>query len=242
LRRDWEFLIDQLRSTYAVVEYLRRVERSAAHLGEEPDRYYELAAADAEAEPTELDPGVPGAGVPHSSPMFPVHPAGSDDDAAHGMVRIICEDIANTDSETSEEDRLKLLAAIDSLPVGHRSSLGRYLLHGLSDTLGAPRGTSSWKFRTVRAPLDRAQLGFGVCSKFDESIRAEFTSWLLLRHHERGATGSLTDVLSLGVLLTPRADGLRDWDTTLAAVMGDPNLSEEELAASRKLWGRANAR
>ncbi len=45
LRRDWEFLFDQLCSTYAVIGYINRVAAlDSVDLGHEPARYYELAA------------------------------------------------------------------------------------------------------------------------------------------------------------------------------------------------------
>ena len=52
LRRDWEFLFEQLKSTDAVIRYLHRVRRMPpVALGEEPVRYYELAAADTASPP-----------------------------------------------------------------------------------------------------------------------------------------------------------------------------------------------
>jgi hypothetical protein len=49
-RRDWDFLFDQLRSTTAVLDYLfRAAAASPVPLGDEPARYYQLAAADAAA-------------------------------------------------------------------------------------------------------------------------------------------------------------------------------------------------
>ncbi|MFB6554256.1 hypothetical protein [Streptomyces sp. NPDC056405] len=107
LRRDWEFLFNQLRSTHAVVGYLHRVAASAPVLGGEPERYYELAAADAEAVPGALDPSwTRRGGQPHSVPLLPAAPAGSDDDEAHTMVRIMLEAWQ------------RVLASLDSLPVG----------------------------------------------------------------------------------------------------------------------------
>lgn len=54
LRRDWEFLFDQLKSTHAVCQYCERVADEPLELGTEPLRYYELAQADAEAKPSNL--------------------------------------------------------------------------------------------------------------------------------------------------------------------------------------------
>ena len=63
LRRDWEFLFDQLKSSHAVVEYLRRVSGEIIELGTEPVRYYQLAQADARAQPDPVDPALLGAGA-----------------------------------------------------------------------------------------------------------------------------------------------------------------------------------
>ena len=239
LRRDWEFLFNQLRSTRAVIGYFERVEGSAPVLGGEPERYYELAAADAAAEPGKVEPNAFGEGDIRSVPLLPAAPAGSDDDEAHGMVRIMCEDIAIThlDSRT-ETDRLQVLAAIDSLPVGHRTDLGRFLLDGLRAARQADPELTFWKMRTFRATGGEPQLGFVACSKFTELTRQAFISWLLLRHHERRDLRTNRDAVSIGVMLTPRGDGLRDWDTTMAAVTGEIELSEEELQRIRALWKR----
>jgi hypothetical protein len=136
----------------------------------------------------------------------------------------------------SEADRLQVLAAIDSLPVGHRTDLGRFLLQGLHATRQAGTGTVTWKLRTFRSAGRVPQLGFGVCSAFTEHTQPAFSSWLLLRHHERQDFKEHVDAVSVGVLLTPRADGLREWDTTMAAVTGDPELTEDELEQYRELW------
>jgi hypothetical protein len=125
--------VHQLRSTRAVVDYLHRVDGSTEILGAEPHRYYELAAADREAASTPLDPAwAVHAGDHGSVPLLPAAPAGSDDNEANAMVWIMCEDIATSPlTGQSEQDRLRVLAAIDRLPVGYRTDLGRLLLDGL---------------------------------------------------------------------------------------------------------------
>lgn len=238
LRRDWEFLFHQLRSSHAVIDYLVRVAGLTKRLGGEPERYYELAAADARAEPAPPDPAIGALGTHVSTPLLPAAPAGNDDDEAHGMVRIMCEDIATVRLDPDDEvSRLRVLAAIDELPVGYRSELGRLLLDGLEKARCVEQETTSWQFRTFRSDKPGAQLGFGICSVLNEVTHAAFRSWLLLRHYERGVSGGDLDTLtSVGVLLTPRRDGYREWDTTMMAVTGDPELTEEELRDSRKLW------
>lgn len=68
-RRDWDFLFDQLRSTTAVLDYLfRAAAKSAVALGEEPVRYYEFAAADAEGSPAPSAPMSPHS-AEHTSPF-----------------------------------------------------------------------------------------------------------------------------------------------------------------------------
>jgi hypothetical protein len=184
------------------------VSGSTERLGGEPERYYELAAADARAEPNPPDPPIGALGTHVSVPLLPAAPAGSDDDEAHGMVRIMCEDIANVRLDSnSRASRFRVLAAVDELPVGYRSELGRLLLDGLKKARHVDQRTTSWQFRTFRSGMPGAQLGFGVCSLLNEVIHAAFRSWLLLRHHERGVSGGDLDGLtSIGVLLTPRND------------------------------------
>jgi hypothetical protein len=241
LRRDWEFLFNQLRSSRAVVDYLHRVGGPTETLGTEPQRYYELAAADRDAVDAPLDPvWAAWSGRRASVPLLPAAPAGSDDDEAHAMVRIMCEDIASSPlNGQTEESLLRVLAAIDRLPVGYRTDLGRLLLSALQTLRTKKLDQTGWQFRTFRptAPGE-VQLGFGVCSELSEITRAAFRSWFLLRHHERSAVEPLDGRMSVGVLLTPDRTGQRDWDTTMMAITGDPGLSPEELAVSRRLWNR----
>ncbi|WP_221323077.1 hypothetical protein [Actinoplanes sp. L3-i22] len=241
LRRDWEFLFNQLRSARAVVDYLHRVGGSTEVLGTEPHRYYELAAADRDAASEPIESVWPAdAGERRSVPLLPAAPAGSDDDEAHAMVRIMCEDIATSLlTEQSEQDLLYVLAAIDRLPVGYRTDLGRLLLDSLRTVRDTPPDEIAWRFRTFRTTVPgEIQLGFGVCSQFSEVTREAFRSWFLLRHHERGAIEPLTNLTSVGVMLTPNRTGHRDWDTTMMAITGDPELDPEELAGSQRLWNR----
>ena len=238
LRRDWEFLFNQLRSSRAVVDYLHRVGASAERLGAEPQRYYELAAADATTIAGPADPAIQWRGGDERSvPLLPTAPAGSDDDA-HGMFRIMCEDIATSPiAGHREEERLNILASIDRLPVAYRSELGRLLLSGLHSAHQADPGTTTWSFRTFRPTRPgEIQLGFGVCSMLTEVTREAFRSWFLLRHHERGEAEPLGGATSIGILLTPRDDGYRDWDTTMMAIVGDPELTAEELDRWGQLW------
>lgn len=244
LRRDWEFLFDQLRSTHAVVAYLHRVGGSAAVLGDEPERYYELAAADAAAVPGPVDPAWERrGGRPYSVPLLPAAPAGSDDDEAHTMVRIMLEDVANSLTGPDEwEPWQTVLASLDSLPVGHRTNLGRFLLDALSAVTTVDAGTTAWRMRTFIAGPGQDQLGFAACSALTDHTRAAFSAWLQVRHHERGEGAGLDPLRSVGVLLTPRTDGYREWDTTVQVISGDPELSDVDLRLYRDLWNTGQDR
>ncbi|MFJ6501556.1 hypothetical protein OG280_00375 [Streptomyces virginiae] len=238
LRRDWEFLFDQLRSAHAVVTYLHRLGGSAPVLGGEPERYYELAAADAAAAQGPVDPAWERrGGQPYSVPLLPAAPAGSDDDEAHTMVRIMLEDVATSLTGPDEwEPWQAVLASLDSLPVGHRTNLGRFLLGALSAVTIAEAGTTAWRMRTFIVGPDQDQLGFAVCSGLTDLTRAAFSAWLQLRHHEREVGADLSSLTSLGVLLTPRMYGYREWDTTVLVISGDQELSDADLRVYQEFW------
>jgi hypothetical protein len=59
-----------------------------------------------------------------------------------------------------------------------------------------------------------------------------------LRHHEVyetvGADGS--SLITVGMVLTPRSDGVRPWDTTMFAASGDLELDDDDVAEFRKVW------
>ena len=44
------------------------------------------------------------------------------------------------------------------------------------------------------------------------------------------------DLLTVAVLLTPRYDGRRDWDTSVAAITGPVKIRTDELTNLRELW------
>ncbi|MGW1564207.1 hypothetical protein ACWCQ1_48360 [Streptomyces sp. NPDC002144] len=68
-------------------------------------------------------------------------------------------------------------------------------------------------------------------------MEAAFQSYVLLRHHQlHQQTGLAEQTSTLGVLLTPRTDGSRPWDTTLLRTEGDNDLTSEEVARYTQLW------
>lgn len=151
------------------------------------------------------------------------------------------EDIATSPvaQEIEEEGRLSVLSEIDRLPVAHRSTLGKLLLDMLNDVASVDASETKWRFRRFRFPPPEPQLGFGACSRFSEFHMEAFRQWVTLRHHEFGADlGTYEGVATVGVLLTPRHDGLRPWDTTMVRAEGDFELTDEELRGLEELWNR----
>jgi hypothetical protein len=63
-----------------------------------------------------------------------------------------------------------------------------------------------------------------------------FGWWVQLRHYDHCQVRGDTDVTTVGVLLTPRHDGKRAFDTTVAAVPGELQFTAEELAVLRQAW------
>lgn len=237
LRRDWEFLFDQLRSTAAVIDYLFRVGEPAETLDGEPVRYFELARADnhATAPPT-VDVTSIGVARRMSVPRLPTAPAGIEDEDGFGLFRMILEDIANIKIEPERiPERQHLLASLDNVPVLHRSELGRLLLTELATPAD---GGIRWKSRIFFATSDTDQVGFAVCSELNDTTKNGFQAWALLRHHDWGErVGGFNGLRSIFVLLTPDTEGVREWDTTLFAVTADPQLTNEQLISWRKFWG-----
>jgi len=240
LRRDWEFLFDHLRSVSAVVDYFHRVASDDPRpLGEEPIRYFELAAADEEAAKEGPEPWAHQlGGTSASAPLLPKAPVSSADATGHAVFRVILEDIAEAPFDRDEVDRLHLLSLIDRLPVINRAELGRLLLAHLRDVSQVPVGVTRWRHRRIIQDR-RLHLTFGTCSQFSETHREAFRQWTMLRHQEvveAGITPEGEMLWTVAVLLTPRFDGYRLWDTTVFAIHGALDLSAGERAAIRAMW------
>jgi len=239
LRRDWEFLFDQLKSTQAVMQYFERVAGDEFALGEEPVRYYDLARADAEAPPSDFPKDLVGPGVVVPAPLLPMAPAASDDLGAHQIVRMMFEDIALTRLTTSsEEDRLRILCELDRLPVAQRAAIGRFVLDAMAK-VSKHRGSGViWQMRSARGEAGRTHLGFGACSHpWNENIKTGFSLWTQLRYHDVvSVTGDTDRLTTVAVLVTPRTGGHRPWDTSVTAVSGELSFTEADLRSLRKLW------
>jgi hypothetical protein len=239
LRRDWEFLFDQLKSTHAVAQYLNRVADEDLALGDEPPRYYDLARDDANTPPGPLPEEWGSLGASFSTPMLPMAPAAHEDRPEHAMVRTIFEDIATTRLKAATEaQRLAVLAELDRLHVGERGQIGRFMLEALNEVAADDQGGIVWRMRTIRGAAGHAHLGFGACSRpHSEEVQGMFGLWAQLRHYDvLQVTGDVDGLTTVAVLLTPREDGQRPWDTTMVSVSGDVKFSAEELAELREWW------
>lgn len=237
LRRDWEFLFDQLRSTHAVIGYLNRVSvDESVELGHEPVRYYELADADEKAAPGPTPEPGPRGWEPLATPLLPKTPAAEEDTVGHLLIRAVMEDIATSGAGFPESARLEVLSEIDQLPVAYRASLGRHLTDQLKAVSHAPEDSVAWAFRLCRFTPPQPQLLFGVCNQSTDLTREAFRQWATLRHHEHGEAVGDQSVHTVAVLLALRGDGVRPFDTTMFSVRGDIELIEDELEGLRKLW------
>jgi hypothetical protein len=242
LRRDWDFLFEQLKSTHAIGAYLERVAGEAVELGREPARYFENASADEQTPPDDIDPALLGpAGRKVSAPSLPMQPAAAEDLPAHRMVRVVLEDIAIAPLDDAREaERLKILAELDRLPIAYRGTMGQLMLAALDEIADVPASEVRWRFRRLQGELSHGRfihLGFGVCSTLVPNHQEVFGSWVQLRHHDlQEVIGDSDTLMTVGVLLTPRRDGRRQWDTTMSAVSGPINLTSRHLALYRKTW------
>jgi hypothetical protein len=244
LRRDWDFLFDQLKSTHAVIEYLERVADEPVTLGEEPARYFRLALADHQTEPDEVHTAL-ARHATHTvaAPQLPLHSAGGD--RAQLLVRAIFEDVATAplDHGLTEHHRLAILGELDRLPVNHRAGIGEFLIEGLQAITDVRPGEGFWRHRRFLGAEATTQLAFGVCSSpLTEMERDFFSWWVQLRHHDwrelRTKELELPDdeLTTVGVLLTPRPDGRRPFDTTVLLIRGEVGFDDEQLALLREHW------
>ncbi|HAL25851.1 MAG TPA: hypothetical protein DCP25_03830 [Chloroflexi bacterium] len=84
----------------------------------------------------------------------------------------------------------------------------------------------------------RPHLIFGAAPRFNEVVREAFESFIRLRHQQHlELTPKRADLLTVGILLTPRHDGFRPWDTTLAATTGQQEFEPDLRSALEELWG-----
>jgi hypothetical protein len=237
LRRDWEFLFEQMQSTVAVIDYLLRVApMEPVALGLESVRYYDLAQADASAAATPGDPAFADLVMrDESTPLLPLRPA-----QRSNLVRWILEDIGEVPTagldEVRARHRLRMLAAIDCAPIAARAEMAEVILSWLEKVQFAPPEAVWWRFRHYLY-YGRVHLIVGVTNQNRDEMREAFGYLVRLRHVERGErSAAQAELITVGVLLQPRTDGRRPWDTTAGMVEGAASLDSEERAIAVKIW------
>lgn len=244
LRRDWEFLFEQLGSTAAVVAYVHRVAGDTCTLGNEPAAYYELAGKDAEApqQPPRNDWAAQAGVVIQARPILPRTPAAATIGQSHGhtMFRILLEDLSAARFD-DEVGRLMLLSLLDQTPVAYQAEVGDRLLQLLHEAKQTEIGTFSSGFRWILDTQRPHQAGFGVFNQLSRWHNEAFRSKLLLQHHRMTLHDwdEEEDASTVGVLLTPNY-GRRDrlWDSTVMAVFGPSSLDAEDMAVHEAFWSQ----
>lgn len=235
LRRDWEFLWNQLRSASAIVDYIHRVatEDEPAELGSETHRYFDLANKDLHAPPSPLPDWMNDGGADSLSvPLLPKDPASAGDELGFRVFQRVLEDIAATDFTGDETDRVQMLAHIDRVAVTARAELGRLLLRRLVACGNAPEGELRVEHRLLYVDHGELHLSFTCMGKLTGYYQEMFRTWLLHRRQrflmQSAARGPIWP-WTVGVLLTPRpSTTARLWDTTVVATNGPPDFDDAE--------------
>lgn len=238
MRRDWEFLFNQLRSARSVVSYLRRVAGKSIALGTEPVRYHELALADLEVKPAAAPAWMPPAGTVASVPLAPLEPAGSAATAAHFVLRAIQEDVALCTVPAEDElVRIDLLSRLDSVPVASRTELGKRLQGYMAEAKTWSRRsliTSTRIYLPIAGDEFDSPIVFMIASRLDDMTKMVFNARVELQHHDFFAVADNDNLVTIGVLLTPGTSSGREWDTTFVATAGALDLDEDYVAFIRQ--------
>ncbi len=243
LRRDWEFLFEQLGSTAAVVAYLHRIVGDSCELGDEPTRYYDLAGKDARApqNPPKNGWAAETGAAWEARPILPRVPATATAGTGRAMFRMVLEDLSGTRID-DENARLTLLAVLDQTPVDYQAEVGDRLLELLQQAKQTAVGTCSWNFRWIFDTQRPRQVVFGVSNQLSKWHTDAFRSKLLLQHHRltRHDWGPDDEPTTVGVLLTPNYY-LRDrlWDTSVIATFGPSTLTPENVDAYNTFWSQS---
>lgn len=241
-RQDWEFLWEQLKSGVALARYLDRVTAGdlGGKLGEEAARYYKLAYADSQVQPGP-EPEVTGFyGIPASvhDPALPIEPAGHARREHHLVTRLLLEEIAlaelqgNSPPEMDLEwVRLKMLWALDALPVRARESLGAAVMGWLEEARRTGPGTLLWRARRIVGGVGAPVLGVAVTS-LHPGAADMFHAWARLAHAEACASSPGESAVLLALLVQPE-EGDEVWAARSVYIEGATTMSDSEAARLR---------
>lgn len=246
-RREWDFIFDHLRSTTAVVDYLHRIAHDDVSPGGHVAHYYELALADERTTPNHAESRIPQSLIDPmlqmSHPLLPLEPASAADEYGALIYRQILDDIACSPWDEDERERLRLLHLLDRLPVRERAVVGRKLLTHLGNIGDIEVGTTRWDARRYLLGNAEIQLGYVVTNHFTQNHQEAFRQWTMLRHHDwtiQLDSSCRQNASTVAVMLTPRHDTVRPWDTTVFALIGDLNIESDDLNSMRNLWDRGH--
>lgn len=237
-RRDWEFLFEQLKSTYAVISYLHHVQDlKPVPLGGEPMRYYQLAAKPAIPRPPTDVTGLGSNPVHTTMPLLPQIPASEDSDDHLFLQQILAAIAASPRSDNvAEGEFLDVLAAIDTMAVGHRTEFGRLLASWLSEVVQTPAGHFFWRSRRYLGATT-PHLIFAAGSSDSVELREAFSWFVRLRHQQLiEARPDRRGVMTAGIILTPRHASWRPWDAALYATREEQEFPSNIRAALEKTW------
>ena len=233
LRSDWEFLWNQLRSASAVVDYVHRVAgEEPLELGMETNRYFELAECDDNAAPAPVAEWLRDSGASSPTlPLLPTNPPASTDELGFEVFQSLLHDIAASNFDGEEGFRVHMLGQLDRVAVAGRADLGRLLLRNLAACVRTEPGTRSMAHRLMFLDDGDVQLTFSTMDQLTGYEHEVWRMWLLHRRQkfllESEAYGPELP-WTVGVLLTPRPDGGRPWDTSVVATDGPPYFDDDE--------------
>ena len=190
---DWRELHAQLRSTAAVISYVRRALESGLHppLGQEEDRYIALARADASAY-----------GDSSSAPMLPLEVLDEQNAAYAALVDYLIEQVWPQDGPITwrEPDEYRaIVERLDRVLPATRAPLGRKIIATLQEAIAADGRRSFLLYDTSQ----EARLLF-VCDVLhdgepQERLMSEITLLASVRQHQALESGAEPDSVTLAV-------------------------------------------
>lgn len=233
LRRDWEYLFDHLRSTRAVLMYIRRLAGIESVLGDEPARYTALAISDEQCNPPE-----PLTGVRALSEAFEAHPISPLKSVGNAdlFFRQMLEDVACPDTTLDEWDRIRMLMCLDTLPALTRVDLSTFVSSFLQSAEGLPAG-QSLSITRLFIPGDGSTPIVFMAMTGD----VEVSQWQLQRRtrllsYDHAQSLDRKEQVAVGVLFTPTYDRAKPLHTHTVFIDGDSGLDDDQASEIRKCF------
>jgi hypothetical protein len=190
---DWQALHWELRSTAAVIGYVRRALDCGVRppLGLERDRYLVLAEADAQA-----------GGGPHSVPALPLQALSPEDSAFAALIDDLIEKVWPQDGPiawSDPDDYRAIVELLDRIPPAMRARLGRKIIATLEAAIVAVRRRSFLLYDTsqdarllflcdVMQPNDR-----------EDRLMSEIALLASVRQHQAIESGADPEGMTLAI-------------------------------------------